>query len=260
MGNFIILPDATLFLLNGGGMGTLVTATNRVFTLSGLADSTSNRLYRSSALLLADGAVFGAGSNPHVDYAPDATYPTEYRTEMFYPWYYFERRPEPAGLLSVLSYGGSYFKVTLLNHNMNGDPATYAPRTKPVLIRTGYSMQGLQMGQRYLELNSTYTINLDGIVTLHVSQLPPNANLLTPGPTMIHIVVAGVPSVDKIIMAGSGMIETQTLNTVTPLPPSGVEQNTTSNNNGTGNGGGGGTGNPPSAATLTTNVRAGGFW
>ncbi|KAF8301419.1 DUF1929-domain-containing protein [Clavulina sp. PMI_390] len=282
MGNFIILPDATLFLLNGGGMGTAgygtqdwvidesyatdpITApliyypTNRTFTRAGLANSTINRLYHSSALLLADGAVFVAGSNPHADYAPDATYPTEYRTEMFYPWYYFERRPEPAGLLSVLSYGGSYFNVTLSNDDMNGDPTTYAPQTTAVLIRTGYSTHGLQMGQRYLELNSTYTINLDGTVTLHVSQLPTNANLFTPGPSMIHIVVAGVPSVGKMIMVGSGVIETQTLNAVVPLPPSGVEQNTTSSNNGTGNGNGGGPGNHAGAATLTKDLRVGGL-
>ncbi|KAF8295406.1 hypothetical protein DL93DRAFT_2103232 [Clavulina sp. PMI_390] len=275
---FIILPGATLFLLNGPGMGTAgygtqdwaidesdatdpITApliyypTDRTFTRAGLANSTINRLYHSSALLLADGAVFVAGSNPHAYYAPDATYPTEYRTEMFYPWYYFERRPEPAGLLSVLSYGGSYFNVTLSNDDMNGDPATYAPQTKPVLIRAGYSAHALQMGQRYLELNSTYTINLDGIV----SQLPPDAKLFTPSPTMIHIVVVGVPSVGKMIMVGSGVIKAQTLNAVTPLPPSGVEQNTTSSNNGTGNGNGGGPGNHAGAATLTKDLLVGGL-
>ncbi|KAF8299615.1 hypothetical protein DL93DRAFT_2102923 [Clavulina sp. PMI_390] len=90
MGSFIILPDATLFLLNGGGMGMAgydtqdwaidesyatdpITApliyypTNRTFTRAGLANSTINRLYHSSALLLADDAVFVAGSNPHTD-------------------------------------------------------------------------------------------------------------------------------------------------------------------------------------------------
>lgn len=40
----------------------------------------------------------------------------------------------------------------------------------------------MNMGQRYVQLENTYTINLDGTVTLHVSQLPPNAAIIVPGP------------------------------------------------------------------------------
>lgn len=38
------------------------------------------------------------------------------------------------------------------------------------------------MGQRFLQLNSTYTGNSDGSAVLHVSQVPPNAALFAPGP------------------------------------------------------------------------------
>ena len=38
------------------------------------------------------------------------------------------------------------------------------------------------MGQRYVQLDSTYTGNSDGSATLHVSQLPPNPAILAPGP------------------------------------------------------------------------------
>ncbi|KAF8300519.1 DUF1929-domain-containing protein [Clavulina sp. PMI_390] len=221
---------------------TLLSSTtrlNRTFSRVGLGNSTIDRLYHSTALLLPDGSVFVAGSNPHADYTINTTYPTEYRWELFFPWYYFERRPEPAGLLSQLSYGGSYFDVTLSSDDMSGDAATNAPQTKAVITRTGFSTYGLNIGQRYLELNSTYTVNLDGTVTLHVSQLPAHATLFPPGPAAIHIVVAGVPSVGKMIMVGSGKIETQALLAVTPLPPSGVQANDTQTNS-TGDGGNGG--------------------
>jgi Galactose oxidase-like, Early set domain len=75
------------------------------------------------------------------------------------------------------------------------------------------------MGQRYIELATTYTINLDGSATLHVSQLPPNPAIFPPGPAMIHVVVNGIPSVGKLIMVGSGKIENQTCQAVTALPP-----------------------------------------
>lgn len=41
------------------------------------------------------------------------------------------------------------------------------------------------MGQRYVQLNSTATLNSDGTGTLHVSQVPPNAAILAPGPAYI---------------------------------------------------------------------------
>lgn len=62
------------------------------------------RMYHSSATLLPDGSVFISGSNPNADVNMNAKYPTEYRTERFYPWYYAMRRPEPVGLMDRLSY------------------------------------------------------------------------------------------------------------------------------------------------------------
>lgn len=41
------------------------------------------------------------------------------------------------------------------------------------------------MGQRFVQLDSTYT-GTDGSATLHVSQLPPNPAVLAPGPARTH--------------------------------------------------------------------------
>jgi len=74
------------------------------------------------------------------------------------------------------------------------------------------------MGQRSLQLNNTYTVNNDGSVVYHVSQMPPNANIFQPGPAFLYVTIKGIPSNGTYVIIGSGNIETQTLGTVTPLP------------------------------------------
>ena len=85
------------------------------------------------------GSVFVSGSNPHADYAVDnVKFPTEYRVEYFYPSYYNQRRPEPKGILSTLSYGGSYFNVTLTKDDLFGD-VNNIKNTQVIVLRTGFS-------------------------------------------------------------------------------------------------------------------------
>ena len=90
------------------------------------------------------GSVFISGSNPNPDYTvgPNVKYPTEYRTERFYPWYYTATRPQPSGLISQIGYGGSFFDVTLTKADLQGNAAN-ANLTKAVIIRTGFSTHGL---------------------------------------------------------------------------------------------------------------------
>jgi hypothetical protein len=57
----------------------------------------------------------------------------------------------------------------------------------------------MNFGQRYLELGATYTLMKDtNEVTMHVSQMPANANIFQPGPAMIFLVVDGVPSTGQV--------------------------------------------------------------
>lgn len=93
--------------------------------------------------------------------------------------------------------------------------------TKAVVIRTGFSTHAFNMGQRVLQLRTTYTVAEDGSsAVLHVSQMPSNANVFAPGPAMLFITVNGVPSVAQWIMVGSGTIETQPLRADSQLPDS----------------------------------------
>ena len=108
---------------------------------------------------------------------------------------------------------------------------------KAVIIRTGFSTHGMNMGQRYLQLfvvnhssnhargaiilyfyrNSTASSNHDDSITIHISQVPPNPALFAPGPAFLYIVVNGVPSIGEQVMIGNG-IGTQTKNPVQSLP------------------------------------------
>ena len=60
------------------------------------------------------------------------------------------------------------------------------------------------MGQRHVQLNNSYSVNDDGSYVLYVSQVSPNANLLTPGPALLFVVVNGVPSNSTMVIVGTG--------------------------------------------------------
>jgi len=256
MGSFIILPTGKLLCLNGAQTGTagygnqtwaigqsyadqpaLTPAlydpsapSGQMWNRDGLSASTIPRMYHSAATLLPDGSVFVAGSNPNADYnvGANVTYPTEYRTEIFYPSYYNERRPEPDGLLTQLSYGGPFFNVTLSSDDLFGD-AHNAQNAQVVVLRFGFSTHALNMGQRFVQLNSTYTGNsTSGTAVLHVSQLPPNPAILVPGPAMLFVVVNGVPSIGSPVMVGSGQLGQQQVLAATDLPDSNMTSYTPS--------------------------------
>ena len=100
MGQFILLPDGKMLVVNGGRNGTAgygtatkitpqaqmpfgesyaaepqgqpaiydpTAASGSRWSTEGLATSNTARLYHSSALLLPDGSVMIAGSNPNID-------------------------------------------------------------------------------------------------------------------------------------------------------------------------------------------------
>ncbi|KLO12283.1 glyoxal oxidase [Schizopora paradoxa] len=199
----------------------------------GLTASTVPRMYHSGAMLIADGSVLVSGSNPNADFTTGVKYSTEYRVEYFYPEYYNSQRPEPQGLPTTLTYGGAYFNVTLNATDLSNNMTNLA-NAQVVVIRTGFSTHALSMGQRFVQLNNTYTGNSDGSGVLHVSQMPPNAAILAPGPALIFVVVDGVPSIGKMVMVGNGQLGQQTMSAVVDLPPQSLpskSDNTTDSSN-----------------------------
>jgi hypothetical protein len=90
------------------------------------------------------GSVLVSGSNPNPDYTvgPNVEYPTEYRTELFYPSYYNQRRPQPQGLLAQYSYGGPNFVVSLSSADLFGNVEN-VKTAKVVIIRTGFATHAM---------------------------------------------------------------------------------------------------------------------
>ncbi|KAJ7644033.1 glyoxal oxidase N-terminus-domain-containing protein [Roridomyces roridus] len=255
MGQFIILPDGTLLMVNGGTNGTAgyATATGQTpnfadmpFDMSlasgpvgtpaiynpnkplgsrwsnaGFLSSNIARLYHSSALLLPDASVLIAGSNPNVDANLTAVFPTQYQAEIFYPPYFAaSTRPVPSGIVSKITYGGDYFNVSIPSSSFSGSSNDAAANSTVVMIRPGWTTHAMNMGQRFMQLNNTYTVNNDSSITLHVAQAPPNPNLFQPGPAFVYVVVNGVPSNGTAVIVGSGNIETQSTSAASTLPDS----------------------------------------
>ncbi|KAF8995662.1 copper radical oxidase [Cyathus striatus] len=229
MGQFIILPDGKLLVVNGGLNGTAgyAQATGQTATFAempfgeslasgpvgtpaiydpsapqgsrwsnaGFATSNIARLYHSSAILLPDASVLIAGSNPNVDVNTSTVYPTTYQAEIFYPPYFnASTRPSPSGS----------------------------------------------------SLNNTYTVNSDGSIVLHVSQAPPNANLFQPA--------GGVPSNGTYVIVGNGAIGQQPTAAVGALPDSVRSDNVQGSGNGSNSqsSSSGGSGGSASSASLGT--------
>ncbi|QRW26896.1 glyoxal oxidase [Rhizoctonia solani] len=279
MGNMIALPNGQIFMVNGANQGVAgygnvswsigqsyadqpvykpiiydpsAKAGSR-WSRAGLSGSTVARMYHSSATILPDGSVFVTGSNPNADYnvGSNIKYPTESVSRgTLLPSYYSQRRPQPNGLLSELGYGGNYFNVTLSKDDLFGNVSMIAT-AKVVLIRPGFSTHAMNMGQRYVELETSYTGNEDGSGVLHVSQLPPNPAILVPGPALVFVTVNGVPSVGIHMMVGSGQLGKQTVSAVQPLPSSSIIQPENSSNGG---GGSNSSNGKPSNAGAKTSV------
>ncbi|OBZ66602.1 Galactose oxidase [Grifola frondosa] len=255
MGQFIALPDQTMLLVNGGVNGTAGYSERTLDTLlygdmpygmslasgpvgtpaiynpnapagqrwsrAGFQTSNIARLYHSSALLLPDASVLIAGSNPNVDVNISTFFPTQYKAEIFYPSYFSAPvRPVPQGVPKTISYGGAPFDITIPASSYSGSANAAAANTTVMLMRPGWTTHGMNMGQRAMQLNNTYTVNQNGTLTLHVAQAPPNANLMQPGPALLFVVVSGIPSNGTMVIVGNGQFGTQPTSAASVLPES----------------------------------------
>ncbi|KZT64150.1 copper radical oxidase [Daedalea quercina L-15889] len=253
MGQFIHLPNGQMLVVNGGAMGTAGFSKQTLYALSldqmpygeslaadpvgqpaiydptasngshwstdGLDTSSIARVYHSSAILLPDASVLIAGSNPNLDVNTSTIYPTQYQSEVFYPPYFnATTRPSPENMPSTLSYGGDYFDVQIPASSYSGSANDAADNTTVWLIRPGWTTHAMNMGQRSMQLNNTYTVNSNGTITLHVSQLPPNANLFQPGPAMLFVTMSGIPSNGTFVLIGTGDFGTQPTSAAATLP------------------------------------------
>ena len=226
-----LLPDGTVVWLNGGNVGAQGFNLMRNPTLealhydptkplgqrwSGLASSTIPRLYHSVALLLLDGTMMIAGSDP-VEMPllqPNAVYPyvTDYRVEIYTPPYLqgkmlaypvvrsllivsgdnANKRPSNVAISSkTITANGSTFQITCTV------PAV-AQSVSVVLYHGGFVTHSLHMGHRMVILDTQGWAAGSTTQTLTVTG-PPNTNVAVPGPYVVYVMVDGVPSVGQFV-------------------------------------------------------------
>jgi Domain of unknown function (DUF1929)/Glyoxal oxidase N-terminus/PKD domain/Bacterial Ig domain/Galactose oxidase, central domain len=191
----VILPTGKILALGGSQLdktGSTATLNADLFdpsTETWTPAGTMNmaRLYHSVALLLPDGTVWSAGSNPS-----QGTW--ENRMEIYRPAYLFNAgggaaaRPSITAAPPIIGYGGSFQVST-------PDAANIA---SVALIRNGANTHAFDMDQRMVSLSFTKSA---GALTVTA---PPNANVAPPGYYMLFIVDGnGVPSVAPFVQVAS---------------------------------------------------------
>jgi Domain of unknown function (DUF1929) len=286
MGQFIILPDGKILVVNGGLNGTAGYSTstpqtpsysNMPFGMSlasgpvgqpaiydptkpkgqrwsntGLDTSQIPRLYHSSAILLPDASVLIAGSNPNVDVNLTTPFPTEYRAEIFYPPYFqATTRPAPTGMPKTISYGGNPFDITIPASSYSGSANNAANGATVVLVRGGFTTHAMNMGQRFMQLNNTFTVQNDGSIILHCAQAYPNPNLLQPGPALLFVTINDIPSNGTMVTVGNGQIGQQPTSPPSTLPASVLVDSASGSANGTNPNSGSGNANSTSSGSTS---------
>lgn len=151
------------------------------------AEAQVPRVYHGVALLLADGRVWTAGSNPFGD---GNRADRELRIEVFEPWYFDRPRPAIADAPADVRYGVE-FQVSMRE-------ATDIHRV--ALIRASSATHGFVFDQRYIGLNFRQ------IAPDHLRiTAPPDFSIAPPGYYLLFIIdEAGVPSIGKFLRVKFG--------------------------------------------------------
>lgn len=207
MSDAVIMADGKIMLLNGAQVGYagFLRASNPIYTpvvydpnaplgqrFTEWVPSNIARMYHSVATLLPDGTIFVAGSNQNSEVRFDnVPYPTEFRVEIFTPPYLTTdlERPE---IMSEIPPKVTYDQKLEIVVNVK-ETTRYEPDITFMIGRRGFVTHSTHMSQRMIQLVSTKTSEEGTKITYSVT-MPPNANLLPPGPHYIHVLNNGVPS------------------------------------------------------------------
>ncbi|KAK5722250.1 hypothetical protein LTR17_014256 [Elasticomyces elasticus] len=211
-----LLPDGTILWVNGAQKGAegFNLATDPALEVliydpaaplgkrwTTGAPSTVPRLYHSVALLLLDGTLMIAGSNPDqmpvvVPKVDPQGYHTEFAVEIYTPPYLSGdnamRRPTDIKLSTLM------VKADLSAFTISFTAPSNAKAVKVALYHGGFVTHAVHMSQRMAFLGTNgwkveatkQTITVTG---------PPNNNVAPPSPYVVYVVVDGVPGVGQFV-------------------------------------------------------------
>ncbi|KAF3921693.1 hypothetical protein ABW21_db0203271 [Orbilia brochopaga] len=209
----VLLADGKVLLINGANRGAqgfdlAADPTLAPLIYDGTApqgqrftrypDSPIARLYHSTALLLLDGTVLVAGSNPVEQpiLQPNAQHPyaTEFRVERWVPPYLagdnVNKRPRNIQLSTkTLSPDTVY--------NVQFDAISTSKHIKVVLYHGGFVTHSVHMGQRMVFLD--YAGFEAGVIHQNIRFRTPPRNTAQPGPWVVYILLDGIPSIGRFV-------------------------------------------------------------
>ena len=212
----VLIPDGTIVFLNGctrgaQGFGLGQSPARKALLYnpkaplgkrwSKLAASPIPRLYHSVALLLLDGTIMIAGSNPVeqpvLRKSRANPFITEFRVEIYTPPYLSgpnaRRRPTNVKIdAEELKADGSSFEISVT-------VPTGAKRIEVALYNGGFVTHSLHMGQRmmFLDVNGFRSRRADQVIKV---TMPPNGNIAPPGPYVVFVLADGVPSIGQFVL------------------------------------------------------------
>jgi len=204
LGDTVLLPDGTVFVVNGISQGAasghsgatvftpeIFDPVTETFTVMNDSSHDHPRAYHSTAVLLPDATVAIAGNT--AAYNQDTGEPhgiDDTSIEIFSPPYLFDGpRPLVTGVQSSFPYGGT---LTIDN---SGSPTI----DRVIMMRPCAVTHTVDMDQRAIWLVTGPGSNA-GLLSI---TFPTDTSLAPPGPYMLFFLAKGIPSVASWIFLGS---------------------------------------------------------
>ncbi|KAF3941488.1 hypothetical protein ABW19_dt0210445 [Dactylella cylindrospora] len=156
------------------------------------------RLYHSVALLLLDGSVLVAGSNPVEQpiLEPNTQHPyvTEFRVERWTPPYLVgenaNRRPRNVRLATKTMLPDTVYTLEF-------DAINTSKHIKVVLYHGGFVTHSVHMGNRMAFMD--YSGFKKGVIHQNIRFRIPPRNVAHPGPWVLYVLLDGIPSIGQFV-------------------------------------------------------------